>query len=219
MSRRILALFAKAPAPGRVKTRLCPPLTPVQAAELYEAMLLDVLDQHAPRRESLVVWFTPTEERAWFERVVPSGYRLQAQTGPDLGSRMSAVFRLHFREGFDHVVLRGTDSPTLPESRIDEAFAALADADVVLCPDLDGGYNLVGVRRVAADRCAALFDVTMSTTGVLDATCAHARDQGLSTRLLVAHHDVDVAADLQRLRDDVDERTPRTRRWLANGPI
>lgn len=208
MSRRILALFAKAPLPGQVKTRLAPELSLAQAAELYEAMLRDILDQHAAQRSfDLALWFTPQGERAWFERAVPPGMRLLPQIGENLAARMAELFRSHGAEGYDRIVLRGTDSPTLPLARVDEAFAALEYADLVLCPDRDGGYNLIGLRA----RCDALFALELSHAGVLTQTLAKARQLGLRADLLPGHHDVDTWADFLLLSRELDPRlTPRT---------
>jgi len=215
--RDLLALFAKAPVPGQVKTRLCPPLLPAQAAELYEAMLLDILDQHRGEPCDLALWHTPAAASDWFRAAAPSAYRLLAQQGSDLSARMRWLFRHHADEGYTRIVLRGTDSPTLPSARVPEAFAALASgADIVLCPDRDGGYNLVGLRRPVD----ALFELEMSTSSVLEGTLARAGELGLRTELLAAHHDVDTEADLALLAGELCEtRTPRTRAWLAKSRV
>ncbi len=213
MSKRVLALFAKAPLPGRVKTRLTPPYAPAEAAKLYEAMLLDILDQHrgAPGLD-LVVWYTPDDGREWFEREA-SGYRLLPQRGADLGERMAALFRVHQAEGYDRVVLRGTDSPTLPPDRVERAFDRLDRADLVISPDLDGGYNLIGMR----EPCDALFSLEMSRESVLRRTLDRAAEAGRSCELLPEHYDVDTAADVERMRPDLTEdRTPRTLHWLRS---
>ncbi len=213
MSDRVLALFAKAPVAGAVKTRLCPPLLPSEAAALYEAMLRDILAQHAAAPVAdLALWYSPDEAADWFRANAPPVYALAAQVGPDLGARMALLFRAHASDGYRQILLRGTDSPTLPAARIDEAFLALENADLVLCPDRDGGYNLIGLRAP----CDALFELVLSTASVLDATLARARALGLRASLLAPHYDVDTAADLALLRADLDPaRTPRTQRWLA----
>jgi hypothetical protein len=210
MSRRILALFAKAPVPGQVKTRLSPEISPENAAALYEAMLLDILDQHATARDGArALWFAPPEASAWFQRVAPAGFRLLQQSGASLAERMAGTFRFHASEGFDQIVLRGTDSPTLPLERVSEAFAALERADLALCPDRDGGYNLIGLRGP----CDGLFALELSHAGVLSQTLANARALSLRAELLPAHHDVDTFADLLRLAPELDPRlTPRTLR-------
>lgn len=194
--------------PGAVKTRLAPELGAARAAAFYEAMLLDVLDQHAGARDcELCLWFTPDESEDWFAKHAPPSYRRIAQRGDTLAARMRALFQLHAREGAERIVLRGTDSPTLPLARIAQAFAALEHAPLVLCPDRDGGYNLIG-QRAPHDE---LFDLELSHASVLAATLARARALGLRADLLPAHHDVDTWADLARLGPELDPRlTPRT---------
>lgn len=212
MSRRLLALFAKAPVPGQVKTRLSPELPPESAAALYEAMLCDIVDQHASERDcERALWFAPADARDWFERFASAGWRLVPQQGGDLAARMAALFRLHEAEGFDRIVLRGTDSPTLPAERVSEAFAALEHSELALCPDRDGGYNLIGLRAACDD----LFALELSHAGVLSGTLANARALGLRAELLPAHHDVDTWPDLLRLPAELDAtRAPRTLRTV-----
>jgi len=210
MSRRILALFAKAPVPGQVKTRLATEISLASAAALYEAMLLDILDQHAAERDcARALWFAPAVARGWFEKFEAAGWRILPQVGPDLASRMATLFRVHADEGFERIVLRGTDSPTLPAARVAEAFEALERAELVLCPDRDGGYNLIGLRAA----CDGLFALELSNSSVLSRTLANARTHDLRAELLPAHHDVDTHEDLLRLYPALDpERTPRTLR-------
>jgi rSAM/selenodomain-associated transferase 1 len=212
VSRRILALFAKAPVPGQVKTRLSPPLSSFEAARFYEAMLLDIIAQHAAAKDAdLALWYSPREAGGWFENVVPDAYRLFVQEGGHLASRMERLFRVHAEEGYGRIVLRGTDSPTLPRARVAEAFRALNQFDLVLCPDRDGGYNLIGLRKP----CDALFDLEMSTASVMEKTLVRARAAGLRVEVLPAHHDVDTPSDLALLQHEIsDDLAPRTRRWV-----
>ena len=221
MPRSVLALFARTPEPGRVKTRLSPPLTPEQASEFYAAMLLDILDQHPAREDrALVLWHTPASGAGWFREHAPARYALRAQQGADLGQRMAQLFRAHAAEGFERIVLRGTDSPTLPPARVDQAFRALAEADLVLVPDRDGGYSLIGLRGDA--RFAGLADLETGHAGVLEETLRRAREAGLRTARLEAHHDVDSARDLELLRRELlgpaGVHAPRTERWLRAHP-
>jgi hypothetical protein len=210
--KRVLGLFAKAPIPGQVKTRLSPPLSLEECAALYEAMLFDVIEQHARAGGAeLVLWCAPAEAVAWFEARVPAGWRVIAQRGATLGARLAAAVRAHAEEGCERIALRGTDSPTLPLERVAEAFDALERADLVLCPDRDGGYNLIGLRAPRD----ALFEIELSTETVLEATRKQAERLGLRCELLRPHHDVDVIADLERIRAELSAaRTPRMLAWL-----
>ena len=107
------------------------------------------------------------------------------------------------------VLLRGSDSPALSESAIVAALAALEDADLVVSPDLDGGYGLVGLRRPVR----GLFDHAMSTPSVLSDTLSNAQRAGLRTARLPAHFDIDRIDDLRHLaaaRARVPCACPRT---------
>src|SRR5262249_25332806 len=104
------------------------------------------------------------------------------------------------------------DSPSLPAARVAEAFESLQYADLVLCPDRDGGYNLIGLHGPAD----ALFEIEMSTSNVLQWTVDRGKTLGMNVALLAPHHDVDTADDLRILASELSERrTPRTRAWLA----
>jgi rSAM/selenodomain-associated transferase 1 len=211
---RVLGLFAKAPVAGQVKTRLSPPLSPQECAQLYEAMLLDVLGQHTRARGAdLALWCSPPDSARWFAAHAPAGCRVLPQRGPSLGARLAAAFRTHESEGYERIAIRGTDSPTLPLERIDDAFEALERAEVVLCPDRDGGYNLIALRAA----CDPLFDFEMSTENVLEQTRKRATERGMRCAILPPHHDVDVIEDLERVRGELSvESTPRTLAWLSH---
>lgn len=200
MSRGRLAVFAKAPWTGRVKTRLCPPLAPEQAASLYASMLDDVLEASAgfARALGLEAWlhFEPEEARAEFATRAALGFQLESQLGPDLASRMANAFARAAEAGCERMLLRGSDSPGLDFETVVEALACLdAGADLVLTPDQGGGYALIGLKKPRS----ALFEVTMSTMSVLDDTLARARSLGLSTALTRASFDIDRVDDLARV--------------------
>jgi len=192
-------VFAKAPRPGEVKTRLTPPLTPETAAALYAALLADVLRTTAAIADSLGLdpWLAvhPPDACAEMSRRAPSGFRVLAQRGRTLSQRMEWVARETAAAGAARILLRGSDSPLLDRDRVAAALAALGEVDVSLCPDLDGGYSLVGLRGPAP----GLFDHPMSTRSVLEDTLANAAAAGLSTRTLEASFDIDTIEDLGRL--------------------
>lgn len=219
MTRRALVVFAKAPRPGHVKTRMCPPLDLAQAAELYSCMLDDVLEASARfcagGGAALWVAVDPAAARAELaERVACArggGVRdvaLVAQRGPDLAARMHDALARAAAAGFERIVLRGSDSPALPIARLREAFEALASCDVVLAPDADGGYALLGAHRAHA----GLLDHAMSTPTVAEDTLARARALGLRTRVLEPTFDLDEVRDLAqlaRVRASLDARACR----------
>jgi rSAM/selenodomain-associated transferase 1 len=195
-----LLIFAKRPAPGRTKTRLCPPLSAEAAAALYECFLRDTLDiaRAAPAAERIVA-FLPEDAAGYFAGLAPD-MALAPQRGTDLGERMDRLLAEALRDGGPAVAI-GSDSPTLPPAHIAAAFAHLnAGADVALGPSDDGGYYLIGLRRPQP---RLLREVPMSTPDVLRATLALAGALGLRVALLPAWYDVDTAAELERLRAEL----------------
>ncbi len=201
-----LLLFAKIPVPGRVKTRLCPPLGPDQAAALSEAFLRDILEQSLGLPGpglGLELHFCgggTADPPPWVEGY--KGLRLFPQVGEDLGARMAHACAAAFEDGATRVVLRNTDSPLLPAERILEAFESLAapGVDLILGPDLGGGYYLVGLGRPLP----GLFDLESlgshrEGATVLEASRSWALKEGLSLCLLRPERDVDEPADLEAL--------------------
>jgi rSAM/selenodomain-associated transferase 1 len=212
-----LLVFAKEPRPGEVKTRLCPPLAPAQAAALYACMLDDVLEASAAAAADLglapLLFAAPAEACARLAARAP-GWRVLPQRGPDLGARMESAAAEAAALGHAPLLLRGSDSPALEPQLLRAALDALADADLALSPDPDGGYNLVALRGAVP----GLFSHPMSTARVLEETSARAGALGLRTRILPPGFDVDVAADFARLararRDGRARSCPRTLAWL-----
>jgi len=198
-SDRVVVVFAKRPVPGAVKTRMCPPLTPVQAAALYGAMLDDVLASTATAAASIgaAAWLAvdPPDAVAQLAQRCPPGFHAIAQRGADLGARMEHAVARAAEAGFTRILLRGSDNPALDPSAIAAGFAALDDADLAVGPDRDGGYGWIALRRPAP----GLFDHPMSTASVLDDTLARAAARGLRARTLPGHFDLDTAADLAEL--------------------
>ncbi|MGH7564760.1 MAG: TIGR04282 family arsenosugar biosynthesis glycosyltransferase, partial [Gemmatimonadota bacterium] len=136
-----VVVLAKAPEPGRVKTRLIPILRAREAAELHEALLLDTLDV-VESCADVVVAFTPSTGRRTLERLLGRKRRLLPQGPGDLGDRLPRVFEQLCGDGRP-VLAVGSDCPGLTTARIQAAAAALGRVDVVLGPALDGGYYLV----------------------------------------------------------------------------
>ena len=194
--RGVLAVMAKAPRPGLVKTRLCPPLSPDEAAELAGAFLLDAVDQVrsvAAARPAMA--YAPLDARAYFHALAPD-FALVAQRGDDLGARLSHAFEDFLTDGAPGAIVIGSDVPTLPSAVLEAALERLASADLVLGPSEDGGYYLIGVRE---PRAALFTDMVWSTEDVFEETMRRAGALGLDVGLLPAWFDVDTAADLERL--------------------
>jgi hypothetical protein len=207
--REALVVMAKAPLVGSVKTRLHGELGAELATELYRCFLRDTFALVASVRAvrpglKSVLCFAPEGAAGAFEGLVAPDVVRIAQRGEGLGERLVNCFRDVLGIGAESVVVIGADSPTLPRAYVAEAFDALAGAaDVALGPTLDGGYYLVGARRLHV----RLFDgVSWSTSRVLEETLERARRASLDVRLLGEWYDVDEPADLDRLRADLTRR-------------
>jgi uncharacterized protein len=199
-------VIAKAPAPGRSKTRLVPPLRPEQAAELQETMLLDTLDACRAEVAEVAILHAEAGEAAELSRVAP-GVPLVRQEGRGLEEALGHTLDRHLAEG--PVAIVSSDIPAFPAGSLDRAFARLeAGADVVLGPALDGGYWLIAMREFHAE---PLREIPWSTPAVLAVTLERCRAAGLRCELLEPWRDLDTAVDLAFLRRQVDElQAPRT---------
>jgi rSAM/selenodomain-associated transferase 1 len=194
-----VAIMAKAPTAGAVKTRLTPPLTAANAAHLYRCFLLDKIAQvRALQGARAVVAYTPVEAFAMFETLAP-GFELLPQRGPELGARLANGLAELLANGHAGALAIDSDTPTLPTAFLQQGVDLLTrgDVDVVVGPCDDGGYYLIGVR---AQRPELFEDMPWSTPGVLPETLRRARAAGLTTACLPEWFDVDTADDLERLR-------------------
>jgi rSAM/selenodomain-associated transferase 1 len=212
-----IAIMAKAPRAGEVKTRLCPPLTPAEAAVLYRCFLQDKIAQVAALESARgVIAFTPDDSRSEFEALAPS-FRLVPQRGHDLGSRLANLLDTLLRDGHAAAIAIDSDTPTLPAVYLRRAVDLLAGspADLVIGPSEDGGYYLIGMRRAWP----ALFErMPWSTADVLPETLRRAAAAGLRVECLPPWFDVDTPHDLARLtaalRGADDGPPVQTRRLL-----
>ena len=192
----LLVVVAKAPVPGKVKTRFGPQLTPDEAAGLYECFLQDRLREI--RKLSgihLAIAYTPISAIKKFTALASSGIHLFEQRGKHLGERLNNIFLDKLNGDYQAVSIIDSDSPDLPGHLIETSFQRLISrrADVVFGPCHDGGYYLVGMRRPHPE----LFkDIPWSTDRVLDATLEKSHQLELKTDLLPKWHDLDTFQDL-----------------------
>lgn len=217
---RALLVVAKRPAPGQTKTRLCPPLTGQQAADLYRCLLLDTLElaRSVPDVYPIIAYL-PQDATSYFKELAPD-LSLLPQKGMDLGERLDNALTHCLQSGFRQAVIMNSDGPTLPVASLQRAFELLdGGADVVLGPCEDGGYYLIGVT---APRPTLFRGVQMSTATVMDETLERAKTAGLSVAKLPPWYDVDTAADLLRLaaelRGAADSIGRQTRNFLTVHP-
>lgn len=197
--KQALIVFAKVPEPGKVKTRLSPPLTPEHAASLYESFLLDALESYTNIQADVRV-FLGADSTSRIRYPELAGAHIQ--NGDDLGERMRNAFENVFSQGYDTVCIIGTDHPTLPIDHIQDAFIAARGNDIAIGPSSDGGYYLLGMNKPSPK----LFeDMTYSHGGVFDDTMQRAIEAGLTTYILPEWYDVDDAESLARLAEDLKD--------------
>ncbi len=191
-----LIVVAKRPVPGQTKTRLTPPLSSDEAAQLYEGFLRDTLDliRCTPNVRPILAYL-PQDADDYFQTLAPD-FDLLPQQGDGLGARLDNIFTYCLTHGHRRAVVMDSDSPTLPAEFLTRAFTALDAADVVLGPCDDGGYYLIGLKRPAP---RLLREVQMSTPNVARDTLALAAEAGLTVSQLPTWYDVDTAAGLDRL--------------------
>lgn len=184
-----IVVLAKAPVPGRVKTRLCPPCTPEQAAAVAAAALADTLETAAASRAGRRILAV---DGAYDP---PPGWTVLAQRGGSLGDRLAGAFADAHRPG-TATLLVGMDSPQLSTHDLDGAFRWLhapGGPDAVLGPATDGGWWALGLRD---GRHASVLPAIATSTGHTGAdTHAALRRRGLRVAMLRTLSDVDTAAD------------------------
>ncbi len=201
-----LAVMSKAPRPGRVKTRLQPPLTAEEAAALNVCFLRDttnnIAEVAAEGRAAGLVCYTPVGDEVAFAGLLPEGFALIGQRGDGFGERLHLAATDILACGFGAVCLIDSDSPTVPP----EAFHMAVDAllrpgdRVVLGGSDDGGYYLIGLKQAHPE---PFERITWSTALVLDETRERVRAAGLEVVELPLWYDVDDEATLKVLEAEL----------------
>jgi uncharacterized protein len=199
-----VVVFARYPEPGFAKTRLIPVLGREGAAELHRKMTERTLSRVRSlariRGVSLEVRYVGgdrTKMMGW----LGSDLTFRRQRGANLGSRMAGAFRQAFKDGAKRVVIIGTDCPAITTRLLKDALDSLYRHELVVGPAVDGGYYLIGLRRVIPDLFQA---VKWGTNEVLAETMRRAAKFGVTAAVLPTEGDVDCPEDLYLW----DERKP-----------
>lgn len=199
-----LAVMTKAPRPGKVKTRLTPPLTAQEAAALNICFLRDTAASISQVRAGArgIGCYTPEGAENAYREILPPEFLLIPQRGESFGERLIFALEDLFKVGFASVCLIDSDSPTVPARIFAEAVRALAGPDerAVLGPSDDGGYYLIGLQK--AHR-RIFEEIDWSTGRVLEQTLERAAELSLEVHLLPNWYDVDDRATLDRLCDEL----------------
>lgn len=210
-----LVIMAKAPKPGMVKTRLAQYVPPAAVTELYRCLLADTIALAQSLGGVEVAIMCPATDVHELAHFAGDAVRVLAQTGDGLAAGLTSVFAHFAVTGQQRIIAFNSDSPHLPASVLENAFAALATCDMVVGPTHDGGYYLVGAK---ASHPGLFNGDGMGTSSALDALLAAIRARSLSLRLADPFYDVDVPSDLIRLDAELrlsPARAPRTAAWLV----
>ena len=194
-----IIVFAKAPLAVQVKTRLCPPLSPEEAAELHRRMIMHTLNTaFLADLGPVALHCAPHTAHDFFAHCRRDfAVRLQSQVAGDLGLKMQIALN-----GAGRAILIGTDCPSITPAYLRDAAAALSSANsIVFGPAEDGGYGLIGINGATPDIFSGIpwgtSDVMKSTRNILSAT-------GQAWRELAPIWDVDRPKDLERLASDAE---------------
>ncbi|WP_224241788.1 TIGR04282 family arsenosugar biosynthesis glycosyltransferase [Hyalangium gracile] len=211
MAEVALCVFAKPPRAGDSKTRLAPAVGAEGAASLARAFLADTW-----ATVTRLPWARPViaSTGPWPEGLLPAPIEVWQQGGGDLGARMETILHRGMQV-CPAVMALGADSPGLPRACLEAAHAALADADAVFGPSEDGGFYLLGLRRLPV---GALANLPWSQAETLARTEERLKSLGLTVARVEPFFDVDVPADLERLETELGAgrlQAPATAEALA----
>ena len=212
--KRAIIIMAKVPSAGNVKTRLQPFLSADECAALSEAFLQDTVNKARAVCENVVLAYSPPAEINTLRNFLPSQNKFIEQTGKDLGEKMFNAFKFAFGQRTDAVVMIGTDSPTFPFDFIEQAFEFLeTNSDVVLGKTEDGGFYLIGLRKLESE----IFEnVAWSSPETFEQVFENIHKSNLHLREVPAWYDVDEQADFEKLREEIlhnknaQRRAPKT---------
>jgi rSAM/selenodomain-associated transferase 1 len=215
--------MTKAPRAGQVKTRLVPPLTPEEAAELNSVFLRDLARSIVKACEmspaKAVAVFTPAGSESCYQDLLPPEFVLLLQRGESFEERLIFAAEDLFALGFSSVCLINSDSPTVPPHSFAEAAIELAEPSdrVVIGPAHDGGYYLIGVKQMHR---RVFEQIDWSTERVFDQTKQRVAELCLRVHELAPGLDVDDPITLERLRKELLGQTSptsamHTRKFLA----
>lgn len=195
--KNVLLIFVKNPEPGKVKTRLAGTIGDKNAYKIYLKLLEHTMREASQTGVDKQVWYSSfTDEDDFFDNIQFSKYK---QEGANLGKRMKHAFKQAFESGYKQVVIIGSDCPGITKEIIEDAFAKLRTHDLIIGPSKDGGYYLLGMRKLYS----GLFsDVSWSTHLVLEQTLNKAKALELAIFELPVLNDIDTEEDLKKSRFD-----------------
>lgn len=199
-----VGVFVKQPIPGKVKTRLAATVGEEAAARLYTVFVeafLNVIAANVPAVRRVICFHPVTDAARLWAQSIGREFRLHPQTGDGLAARLTDFFESEFSAGAPAVLAVGSDSPNLPVQYILSASAVLQRHDAVIGPATDGGYYLIGLKRVDADVGQLFHGIRWSEAATFSEQVDNLDAAQLSVGMLPPWYDVDTVVDLRLLKD------------------
>lgn len=189
-SNSALIIFTRNPELGKVKTRLAADVGDEAALNIYKFLIRHSIDITKEIRVDKYVYYSDSIglHDLWDETI----YRKRLQSGTDLGIRMQLAFHDLFTEGYEHVIIMGTDMYDLSKDEIETAFNALQTNDIVIGPAADGGYYLLGMNTLKTE---IFINKKWGEASVLDQTLKDLTS--MKVKLLSEKNDVDYFEDIK----------------------
>jgi uncharacterized protein len=203
-----VGIMARFPVPGEAKTRLAAGLGPEGAAAFYDECARLVFKEigSLPAGIKKYIFITGTGRVRDIAIWAGPGFICRRQAGDGLGGRLQHAFGQLFTGKAERAVTIASDIPDFSANLVAEAFTALESCDLVLGPCLDGGYYLIGMRKLHP---ALFHGITWGSAEVLAQTCAAAERSGLALRLLPSLIDIDTYDDYKFWRSILDKPVRR----------
>ena len=190
MTKNLSIVFVRNPELGKVKTRLAKTIGDKKALNIYILLIKHTESVLQKVSSDKVVYYSEEIQSndLWSNRC----FQKKLQKGNDLGERMQHAFEMAFKEGYEKVVIVGSDLFDLKAVHIENAFKALENHDLVIGPSLDGGYYLLGMKVLHP---AVFKNKQWGTDSVLETTLKNLEQENV--KLLEALNDIDTFDDLQ----------------------
>lgn len=194
--KQAIILFTRIPVPGQTKTRLMPYLSGEECARLHTEFICTAYRACRKTDADVLVFHTPGDDEGILRGILGEELPYFLQEGEDMGERMSGAFAQAFRDGYEKVILIGTDIPRISSRILERAFADLDKNDIVLNPTKDGGYYLIGMKEPHE----AVWNVKRYGMGtVFEETMEQLRLAGLTVAAGQKLRDVDTKEDMAEL--------------------
>lgn len=222
--KRALIIMAKAPLAGTVKTRLQPVFSAEQCAGLAACFLTDTINKsNSLENQKLIIAYSPAGEKKYFNKFAHPKTSFVEQKGNNLGEKMSSAFEFAFGQKAGAAVMIGTDSPTFPVDFIEQAFEFLeTNSDAVLGKTEDGGFYLIGLRRLDE----RIFEgVQWSSAKTFGQVRENIMKLNWHLREVPSWYDVDEPSDVKQLKQEflhnrnAQKLAPLTSKWLARNNL